>query len=147
MMFRKSIISWTGLFPSNTICIDTEFSLRLTYLGVKIAWTNAAIAIRIGNPQSNLNTTAKEKIAIELDRFLYIYDSRYRSRNNNLLILFIRKLKKLKNFMNLFKIKNIINSQQINLKPNHNDIEAINKKCESYILNLNKEKTNFIIPK
>ena len=27
-----------------------------------------------------------------------------------------------------------------------NSIEIINKKCESYILNLNKQKTNFIIP-
>ena len=87
MMFRKSIISWTGLFPSNTICIDTEFSFRLTYLGVKIAWTDAAISIRIGNPQSNLNTIAKEKIAVEIDRFQYFYNSNYRARNNNIFII------------------------------------------------------------
>ena len=89
------------MFPSKTICIDTEFSLRLTYLGVKIGWTNAAIAIRIGNPQSNLNTTAKEKIAVEIDRFQYFYNSNYRSRNNNIFIMFLRNLKR---FINVFKL-------------------------------------------
>ena len=143
MMFRKSMISWTGLFPSNTICIDTEFSFRLTYLGVKIAWTDAAISIRIGNPQSNLNTTAKEKMAVEIDRFQYFYNSNYRSRNNNIVIMFLRKFKGLINF---FKRPNIELPTKIISDPN-TAIEIINKKCESYIVNLNKQKTNFIIPK
>jgi len=142
MMFRKSMISWTGLFPSNTICIDTEFSFRLTYLGVKIAWTDAAISIRIGNPQSNLNTTAKEKIAVEIDRFQYFYNSNYRSRNNNVVIMFLRKFKGL---INLFKRPKIEGPTKIISDPK-SAIEIINKKCESYILNLNKQKTNFIIP-
>jgi hypothetical protein len=137
------MISWTGLFPSNTICIDTEFSFRLTYLGVKIAWTDAAISIRIGNPQSNLNTTAKEKMAVEIDRFQYFYNSNYRSRNNNIVIMFLRKFKGLINF---FKRPNIELPTKIISDPN-TAIEIINKKCESYIVNLNKQKTNFIIPK
>ena len=146
LMIRKNSIAFTGLFLSNIICVDTEFSLRLTSLGVNIGWTNAAIAIRIGNPQSNLHTTSKEKIEVEFDRFQYIYNSNYRVRKNNIFVIFLNKFKRFIKFLNLSKQANIeIPKETIT---NHNNvIEIINKKCESYIVNLNKQKSNFIISK
>lgn len=146
LMIRKSSIAFTGLFLSNITCVDTEFSLRLTSLGVNIGWTNAAIAIRIGNPQSNLHTTSKEKIAVEFDRFQYIYNSNYRARKNNIFAIFLNKFKRFIKFLILSKQANIEKPKKTITNPN-NLIEIINKKCESYIVNLNKQKTNFIISK
>ena len=146
LMIRKNSIAFTGLFLSNITCVDTEFSLRLTSLGANIGWTNAAIAIRIGNPQSNLHTTSKEKIAVEFDRFQYIYNSNYRARKNNIFVIFLNKFKRFIKFFNLFKKANIEMPKKTITNPNK-IIEIINKKCESYIVNLNKKKTNFIISK
>ena len=55
-------------------------------------------------------------------------------------------LKKFKGLINFFKRPNIELPTKIISDPN-TAIEIINKKCESYIVNLNKQKTNFIIPK
>tara|TARA_B110000003_G_scaffold84295_1_gene86301 strand:+ start:12041 stop:12967 length:927 start_codon:yes stop_codon:yes gene_type:complete len=149
LMIRKNSIALTGLFSTNVTCVDTEFSLRITEIGVKIAWSNAIISIRIENVQSNLITIGKKKFLVELDRFLYFYDSKYRNQKNNLFIAIIRKFKSiilsLPNIKNLFK-SSTIKAEQINLYSNSEHVERINKKCEDYVSNINKEKTNFIIP-
>jgi len=149
LMIRKNSIALTGLFSTNVTCVDTEFSLRITEIGVKIAWSNAIISIRIENVQSNLITIGNKKFLLELDRFLYFYDSKYRNQKNNLFIAIIRKFKSIT--LILAKIKNLFKSsttkaEQMNLYSNFEHVERINKKCEDYVLNVNNEKTNFIVP-
>ena len=149
IMIRKNSIALTGLFSTNITCVDTEFSLRITEIGVKIAWSNAIISIRIENVQSNLITIGNKKFLLELDRFLYFYDSKYRNQKNNLFIAIIRKFKSIT--LILAKIKNLFKSsttkaEQMNLYSNFEHVERINKKCEDYVLNVNNEKTNFIVP-
>ena len=150
LMIRKNSIALTGLFSTNITCVDTEFSLRITEIGVKIAWSSALICIRIENEQSNLVTIANKKYLVELDKFQYFYDSKYRNQKNNLFIATIRKFKSiilsLSNIKNLFK-SSTTKAEQINLYCNTEYVERINKKCEDFILNFNKKTTNFIIPK
>jgi len=148
LMIRKSSMALTGFFYSNIVCVDTEFALRITEIGVNIAWTDAAIAVRIGNSQSKLGNMSEKENRIELDRFQYLYDSKYRKRINNLSFTILRKFKGLlKNTKNLFKISSNQNADPKNIYCTIEHIESINKKCEKYILNLNKEKSNFIFSK
>ena len=59
-MIRKKSISFTGLFLTNIISVDTEFAQRITQIGAKIGWSDALIGIRIENPRSNLLSVNKE---------------------------------------------------------------------------------------
>ena len=91
LMIRKKSISFTGLFLTNIISVDTEFAQRITQIGAKIGWSDALIGIRIENPRSNLLSVNKEFQLDELDRFYYFHDKRYRKRKNSVLYLFYRK--------------------------------------------------------
>jgi glycosyltransferase involved in cell wall biosynthesis len=148
LMIRKSSMALTGFFYSNIVCVDTEFALRITEIGVNIAWTDAAVAVRIGNPQSKLGNMNEKKYTVDLDRFQYFYNHEYRKRINNLLLTILRKFKTLfKNTKKLFKVSSNQGSDLKNIYCTIEHIESVNKKCGEYILNLNKEKSNFIFSK
>jgi len=145
LLIRQKSIPLTGLFNSNIVCVDTEFALRITEIGVKIAWSSSIVAIRIGNSKSKINNISNETHKLELDRFLYFYDHEYRKRINNLLLTLLRKFKTLfKNTKKLFKVSSNQGSDLKNIYCTIEHIESVNKKCGEYILNLNKEKSNFI---
>ena len=149
LMIKKKSIALTGLFSTNVTCVDTEFSLRITEIGVKIAWCNSVISIRIENGQSNLVNIGNEKFLEELDRFSYFYDLKYRIEKNKLSIAAVRKLKSsilsLHKKIGFFKSRPI-KSQRINSSGYYEQIEIINKRCEDYVTNINDITTKFIIP-
>ena len=151
LMIRQKSISLTGLLSPNIVCVDTEFALRITEIGVKIAWSNAVISIRIGNAKSKLNNTSDEATKIEWDRFRYHYDSNYRRKKNDLLIIMFWKIKlNIHLFMNsikkIFLLKpSASKKNKISFEDSQYHAAEINKKCDQYILNL-KQETKFILP-
>jgi len=152
MMIRKSSIALTGLFHSKIVCMDTEFSLRITEIGVKIGWSNATIAIRIGNPQSKLSNMDLKNRFLEMDRTHYFYDENYRTRKNNLLISLLREIKSiifsfieiLKNFK-IKKLDKLEVDVEKNIYCNSDYVTIVNKKCEEFIAKQGK-KTEIILP-
>tara|TARA_B110000438_G_C15699953_1_gene600603 strand:- start:162 stop:1073 length:912 start_codon:yes stop_codon:yes gene_type:complete len=153
LMIRKDSIALTGLFYATIICVDTEFALRITEIGVQIGWSSAPIAIRIGNPKSKLENMNKKNVEIEMDKFLYFYDSKYRNRKNTLVFIILRKAKSmLRYFVNLINWSSSSHSKH----SDYNDgkkiycsteyVIKINDKCKKYISEINEE-IKFILPK
>jgi glycosyltransferase involved in cell wall biosynthesis len=79
-MIRKKSLAFTGLYSTDVVWPDFEYSLRITKLNVNIAWNTAMIAIRIENFQSNFRNLlrGKPRYLEDRSRILFFYDFRYR---------------------------------------------------------------------
>jgi hypothetical protein len=61
MLIRKSALSYIGLYDTQFVMIDWEYSLRISYLKCKIAFYTGYNAMAISTP-SNVTSTATEKL-------------------------------------------------------------------------------------
>jgi hypothetical protein len=81
LIIRRSSLALTGLFNTNVVQVDTEFTYRITSLkGISIAWSTAMLSVRLENPQSNFRVMNKGHAANasteESNRMRYYYDKR-----------------------------------------------------------------------
>jgi glycosyltransferase involved in cell wall biosynthesis len=75
LMIRKSSLELTGLFSTNSLLADMEFSLRVTGIA-RIAWCTGIIATRILNSESN-NIKFAEEAKIEDKKLCQFYDFKH----------------------------------------------------------------------
>lgn len=71
IMIRRNSIPLIGLFNTNIVRVDYEFSLRATSGSANLAWYTGLVWVRISNPRSNL-ITQREKFDLDtkkLDQF------------------------------------------------------------------------------
>jgi glycosyltransferase involved in cell wall biosynthesis len=75
LMIRKSSLNLTGLFNTQTLLADMEFTLRVTSIA-NIAWCTGIISTRILNPESN-NVKFADKARAEDDKLCVFYDYKH----------------------------------------------------------------------
>lgn len=73
MMIRKSFLSIIGLFSTQTIAPDTDFSLRATSIRAKIFYIQLPTVVRVENLNSNYNVYTRNKFVIEGLKLFLIY--------------------------------------------------------------------------
>jgi glycosyltransferase involved in cell wall biosynthesis len=91
LMIRKSSLELTGLFSTNSLLADMEFSLRVTGIA-RIAWCTGIISTRILNSQSNY-LRYPERAKIEDEKLCQFYDYKHS---------YVRKKEELRN-RNIYK--------------------------------------------
>ncbi|MCC3155058.1 glycosyltransferase family 2 protein [Hymenobacter sp. BT770] len=79
LIIRRSSLSLTGLFNTNAVLVDTEFTARITALDVNIGWSSAMLSVRIDNPDSNFNKYDAALRDEEAARVMYYYDKSFRN--------------------------------------------------------------------
>ena len=80
LIIRRSVLALTGLFNTQSVQVDTEFTYRITSLNINLAWSTALLAMRIENPQSNFRLLKEGKGLVsadaETERMRFFYDRR-----------------------------------------------------------------------
>ncbi|MEO8884772.1 MAG: glycosyltransferase [Mucilaginibacter sp.] len=74
MLIRKSALSYIGLYSALFTMMDWEYSLRISYLQVNIAYYTGYNALSVMHPQSITSLADKRKIAQEGKKGELLYD-------------------------------------------------------------------------
>lgn len=74
-LLRRSALPLTGLFKTGVIQADSEFALRITSLGLPLAWCSALGAIRIENELSGFRILKNQGLSEdESERMRFFYN-------------------------------------------------------------------------
>jgi glycosyltransferase involved in cell wall biosynthesis len=125
IMFRRSSLPLLGMYDTNFLAIDREFTCRATAGRANLAWFTAICWIHISNPESNSRNVVRMKRDMDKLRKVYGIDSNYLDLAvRNIRNMFFSPVYKLsistrRKFPYLNKIKQ---SQTINGKINGPDI-------------------------
>lgn len=150
LMIRRRSLPFLGLFCTNLVQVDTEYSLRITSLHANIAWNTALIAIRIDNPSSNMRKIQKDGSSFdEYQRMFFFYDRKFRENIINLTkdkikirrilkkVFYVLKLRLNSSAKKDLKAKALI-SRQNDLKINHfAAIEEAFYNCDEFMRKYN----------
>ena len=155
LMIKKKSLALTGLFSCATLYPDSEFSLRITSIPTIIAWSSAAIVVRIDNPGSNMRNFGVKQNQLETDRLFYYYDANYRKNKNNLRS---NVSKAIRSFLEKFiepisnnrkKINNSIKTNtSIDMDTHSNNLDYISdfyNRCDEYLSKYNSNTNNKIL--
>jgi len=138
LMIRKSSLSYLGLFNPSYICLDAEYTLRVSSLPkVKLAWYSGHCWVRMTNKKSlsycNQDIIAEEEKKLKLI-YLGIYPKKRKIINFKNIIKYPFKL--IKRF--LLKI-GIINKKLPEKIINNYSIDIFFNKSETWLEDKNKE--------
>jgi glycosyltransferase involved in cell wall biosynthesis len=131
LIIRRKSLALTGLFATDFVTVDIEYSMRITYLNkVNIAWNNAILVTRIDNPQSN-SRKMRKTIKQERKRLWLFYGDEKQKKDSKLKVVeslkkSLRPIKKrIEKILNYSEIKN--NSKNTLKTEQENSVDKIVK--------------------
>ena len=73
LLIRRSSLPITGLFFTGVAFLDTEFTFRITSLGVNIAWCTAVLSMHVSHPGGTFNRMSVKRRTEEFTRIRNFY--------------------------------------------------------------------------
>ncbi|GAA3993028.1 glycosyltransferase [Hymenobacter antarcticus] len=73
LLIRRKSLPLTGLFFTGVAFLDTDFTFRITSLGVNIAWCTAVLSMHVSHPNGTFNRMSVKRRTEEFERIRDFY--------------------------------------------------------------------------
>ncbi|MGI0484478.1 glycosyltransferase [Pantanalinema rosaneae CENA516] len=125
LMIRRSSIPLTGLFNTNFLWVDCEFTYRITSRHVNLAWFTGLCWVHCGNLQSNSRQWKRMRLDMDrLDKFYGISKQPIKRVQERIFTLKVDTVNLLKKVQFLDKLKEQVRPERV--IPQIEDVHAFN---------------------